>query len=274
MNKFLKPIRLWFTSLVLMLSLPGIFSCGTLRNGHRWAEDATIWPGWKRLGNAAVHAASSPYTWVPASGAVVMQFGHLDKSISDWAMDHTPLFGSQQQAYKASDNTSTATDIILYISILAAPSGDDPVPWIIAKAKGFAVDFAALAVTDGTIAVLKKSTHRLRPNGSTNLSFPSGHSTMASLNSTIAFRNFQFLYLPAPAPTVIGTGLIGLSLLCSWGRVEAGAHYPSDVLAGLALGHFAGIFFQDAFLGIDDKEFLINLGPVNNRLMLSFNLKF
>jgi hypothetical protein len=44
--------------------------------------------------------------------------------------------------------------------------------------------------------------------------------------------------LPVPLP-VPGTGF----------RVEAGAHYPSDVIVGMAIGDFFGAMFDDAFLG-------------------------
>ena len=39
-----------------------------------------------------------------------------------------------------------------------------------------------------------------------------------------------------------------------WARVEAGAHYPLDVCAGAAIGHFVSSFIHDAFLGLPEKE--------------------
>jgi len=124
-------------------------------NGHNWAEDATLLPGWKRLGNAAVHAVSNPYTWLPASGAVALQFVHMDKNLSDWDIDHSLVFRSRMQ-----------------------------------------------------------------------------------------------------------------------GRVEGGVHYPSDVLAGLVLGHFAGVFFQDAFLGIDAEESGFEVAPVDGGFMFTLIWRF
>ena len=42
----------------------------------------------------------------------------------------------------------------------------------------------------------------------------------------------------------------------AWARVEGDRHYPSDVLAGAALGHFLSAFIHDAFLGLpEDKKF-------------------
>jgi membrane-associated phospholipid phosphatase len=36
----------------------------------------------------------------------------------------------------------------------------------------------------------------------------------------------------------------------AWARVEGGKHFPSDGLAGAALGHFLSTFIHDAFIGI------------------------
>jgi membrane-associated phospholipid phosphatase len=38
----------------------------------------------------------------------------------------------------------------------------------------------------------------------------------------------------------------------AWARVEARKHYPSDVLAGAALGHFLTAFIHDAFLNLPE----------------------
>jgi membrane-associated phospholipid phosphatase len=42
----------------------------------------------------------------------------------------------------------------------------------------------------------------------------------------------------------------------AWTRVEAGVHYPSDVLASAAIGHFLSTFIDDAFMGIPEHESL------------------
>ena len=40
----------------------------------------------------------------------------------------------------------------------------------------------------------------------------------------------------------------------AWARVEGNVHYPSDVLAGMALGHFVAALINDAFMGLDDSS--------------------
>jgi len=49
----------------------------------------------------------------------------------------------------------------------------------------------------------------------------------------------------------IGFGVIAAGT--AWARVEGGVHYPSDVLAGMALGHFVAAFINDAFMGLNDS---------------------
>ena len=42
----------------------------------------------------------------------------------------------------------------------------------------------------------------------------------------------------------------------AWARVEAGRHFPSDVLAGAALGNFITTFILDAFLSPSEDSSL------------------
>lgn len=96
------------------------------------------------------------------------------------------------------------------------------------------------ALCTGTYSLLKRSTLRPRPyqvvtaiqRGAAPLdafSFPSGHTLHA-----VAFTLAALAYYPALAPV-----LIVFTLLTAASRVVLGLHYPSDVLAGAALG--AGI---------------------------------
>ena len=47
----------------------------------------------------------------------------------------------------------------------------------------------------------------------------------------------------------------------AWGRIEAGKHYPSDVLAGYALGHFLAALVDNA-LGERTRRLQIKTRPV------------
>ena len=57
-----------------------------------------------------------------------------------------------------------------------------------------------------------------------------------------------------PAKTAAHIGLFTVEAGTAWGRVEADRHYPSDVLVGMAIGHFIAEFFDYAFLGLGNPD--------------------
>ena len=120
--------------------------------------------------------------------------------------------------------------------------------WLAIGGVGYALDAArrpawgrALGVVLGTYAlntVLKLVVRRRRPEldglppliaTPTRLSFPSAHAS----TSFAGARVFSRLGLPAAPLYALATGL-------SLSRLFLGVHYPSDVLAGAALGSAAG----------------------------------
>jgi hypothetical protein len=64
----------------------------------------------------------------------------------------------------------------------------------------------------------------------------------------LAAGNLRSTPLPRRLRTAADVALLALVGTGSWARVEAGEHYPADVLAGMAIGHFLGAFLNDAFL--------------------------
>jgi membrane-associated phospholipid phosphatase len=93
-------------------------------------------------------------------------------------------------------------------------------------------DAAQAFVVNGVwTGALKFATRRERPDGSSRLSFPSGHASNAFAWATVAERHYG-PRLGVPAYAV--AGLIGLS------RIEKNVHHLSDVLAGAALGYVVG----------------------------------
>ena len=225
--------------------------CATLPNGRGWGQDATIRPGWDRVGAAAANAARDPWVWAPLAGAVVFQIDNWDRRTSDWAREHTPVFGSQRNAEQWSDDLRDASAIAHYLTILATPSGIDGGEWLVNKIKGTLVDVAAVAATGVTTNVLKDATDRERPNGDDSASFPSGHTSSSAVHTRLASRNLESIPMSNGWRRTANIGLTALTLGTSWARVEAGWHYPSDTLVGMALGNFIASFVNDAFLGLD-----------------------
>ena len=93
-------------------------------------------------------------------------------------------------------------------------------------------DIAQATIVEAVYSTaIKYSTHRLRPDGSNYLSFPSGHTANAFSWATVAAH----YYGPKVAvPAYLVAGLVGL------GRLEKNAHYLSDVMAGATLGIIVG----------------------------------
>ena len=86
-----------------------------------------------------------------------------------------------------------------------------------------------LALSAVTVFSLKTIVNRQRPTGDYprwDSSFPSGHTTFA-FSTSIIYGNY---YPKLMIPLLLYSALVGFS------RIYKGEHYPTDVLAGIALG--------------------------------------
>ena len=176
-----------------LLVIPALIGCGTLPNGGGWGRDATLTPGWNRLGSAARNAAFSLETYAPLTIALFLQVDHMDRRLSDWASDKTPLFGSQDDADRWSSYLRDSAAVGYFVTSFATPSGEDPKEWAISKMKGLSVGMAALGLTLGATDILKEGTGRTRPDASDDRSLPSGHASAAGAFTTLARRNVHTL---------------------------------------------------------------------------------
>jgi len=237
--------------LIILASL--LCGCGTLRNGKGWGADATFSPGWDKTGTAAYNAMKSPFTWGPAAGAAILQIDNWDRRISRWATDTTPLFGSQAHANDWSNYLLYTSGTIYATTVLLAPSGEQSGVWLTNKIKGFVVGGAAIGFSEGVVGILQPALNRGRPDGSPR-SFPSGHATAAASFSTLAAKNIAALQLPGCSEIMYDSGFVLVTAGTAWARVEANRHYPADILAGMAIGHFISAFVNDAFLGLDTSH--------------------
>jgi membrane-associated phospholipid phosphatase len=223
-----------------------------MANNRGWGQDATLAPGWERVGQAAWNAAASPITWGPAAAAFAFQTGRADRNLQKWAAEKTPVFGSRERADRMSYDLRDAAGVIWVASGMATPGGDRAGDWTVNKVRGLGMQTGAGIVTRGAVGALKSGTDRTRPNGVDQDGFPSAHATGSALYSTFASRNLETMRLPGMATAASDVSLGVLTAATAWARVEANQHFPSDVLAGIALGHFFGAFVSDAFMGLDE----------------------
>jgi len=232
----------WFLATASVVTLSG---CAAAKRDLRAAD---YWPSGKRWKQATVRALKDPGTWVPAAGAVVVQIDDWDGRITDWAVDNTPLFGSGEDASKASDYLLVATNLSMLGTSLAVPNG--PGAWEFKPERAVLGEVGVL-LTAGLTDVLKDVSGRERPDGANDRSFPSGHTSQAFAASAFAGRSVGQLNLSKGGRLALESSITAMAAATAWARVEAGVHYPSDVLAGAALGNFIAIFVHDAFLPAD-----------------------
>lgn len=240
--------------IAVLVFVMGLAGCSAAPNGPAWGSQATLTPGWSRIGHAAADAARSPVTWAPLATAGLLQIGHADRHISHWASDHTPIFGSRNGAQRAS-NAMLGASVVLYgVTALATPSYQEN--WYQNKAKGLAVGAGAAIATEGVVAGLKSGVGRKRPDNSNNASFPSGHAALTSVSATMTMQNIDRLPISNTSQFALKSLAVGLSVTTDYARVAGRKHYPSDVLVGAAIGHFVGVFADEAFLGLSPDRFV------------------
>jgi membrane-associated phospholipid phosphatase len=261
------------TSPAVVLSLcAALTACGSLPGGGRWGAGATVAPGWPCIAESASDALASPRVWAPLAGAGLLliadRFAPVDRRVSSWATDHTPLFGSQRGADRASDALQNAARLLGIVTAVATPSGSandvrrdnwlESRDWLVAKGKGMVgVEGGSILVTHAVTFGMKDVVRRPRPDQSdakeAPRSFPSGHASHTSVVTTLALRNVDYLPWPAPARNAMRGALLATQVATAWARVEAAQHFPSDVLFAAALGDFVGAVGHDAFIGLPKR---------------------
>ena len=259
-----------FAVVIIVFTMTG---CGTLQNDRKWGQDAVYPVDLKKIPDAAYHAFFDLQTLIPAAGALVFGVSHADHKVSDWATDHTPIFGSKNNANDASDYLLYALEAETLTTALATPSGEDPKDWAYSKAKGLTVELGAELLTTGTTSLLKDITGRERPEGG-GKSFPSGHASAAFSSATLANRNLNEIKMEEGLRLPLQIGNLLLATSVGWARVEAGKHFPSDVLAGAALGHFLSAFIHDAFMGVPMNEMGFYVLPSKHGAMIGLSFGF
>lgn len=224
------------------------------------------WPSAGELGAAAVSAARSPGTWAPLAAAAVLSVGDLDQDLSDWAADRQPLFGADAES--ASDDLRRIANAAWLVTALVAPSDS-----LAGKAGGLTVGVAALGLENAVTGGIKSAAGRRRPDASDDRSFSSGHAGSAAAAAALARRNLDYLDLPMWVDTSLRLGLHGIAAGTGWARVEARKHYATDVLVGLAVGHFVAAFMHEAFMNPARPPMTVSYQAVSGGGALTLTLR-
>jgi undecaprenyl-diphosphatase len=145
--------------------------------------------------------------------------------------------------------------------------------WFVKKDRLIARKVVILSAISGILArevfanIIRTLYHRHRPyltyhihelisKGNDEASFPSGHATaMFAVASVIYFYNKK-----------LGGFLYALSILTGISRVIVGVHYPSDIIAGAALGILTG-YLVYKLLDKPIQNFAATWSTISDRLL-------
>lgn len=110
---------------------------------------------------------------------------------------------------------------------------------------------ATFVLCAGTTYILKHSIHSMRPDGTDNHSFPSGHTAVAFCGATVLHKEYGKL---SPWISVAGYAVATATAL---DRIRRNRHHWGDVAAGAAIGYLsaeAGYWIVDKIMGKKKKK--------------------
>lgn len=247
---------------VTLLAAVLLTGCATARSEFRapGRED------WKR---SIAAAAKDPDTWVPAVAALAIAAAGVDDDISDWAREQTPLFGSPERAVTASNELKGASHVLMFAT--AIPRADGTPRW-----ERFAVTAIEDELIVGAVGAVtlggKELADRERPDASNRASFPSGHSSGSAATAALARENLPRSAIPPRFHAAVRIGSRVLHGATAWARIEGGKHYPTDVLAGSALGNLLAVTLDRAIR--DGTEVTVSIAPSREGVLVSASVRF
>ena len=176
------------------------------------------------LGMSFTSSLFSEQNVLPAAigGTLALTLAPYDQAISSARRATNPSFGTIGEA---------AGGKVVMLSVVG---GTITASFFSQSTRLKSTAFALAQATTVDLAIvygLKYATQRERPDGSNNLSFPSGHAADAFVVATVFSHYYGWKW---GVPLYAAAGLIAVS------RVEKGKHWPSDVAAGAAIGLLAG----------------------------------
>lgn len=126
----------------------------------------------------------------------------------------------------------------------------------------------ANAIMGTVVTIMKNSFKQERPDGSNNLSFPSGHTATAFTNASLLFYEYKdanVWYASSGFLFATATGVL---------RIANNKHYVSDVLTGAGIGTAVGFLvsywhpFQSFSLGKSKKTTALVYPQIGNQIGL------
>ncbi|HEY0590502.1 MAG TPA: phosphatase PAP2 family protein [Thermoanaerobaculia bacterium] len=193
----------------------------------------------------------------------------MDEDVSDWAREQTPLFGSAHRAETASNELKGASHVLMLAT--AIPPRDAADRWTVFALS--AIEEEAIVAAVGAVTLgAKNAADRERPDASNRASFPSGHSSGSAATGALARETLARSAIPSRWHPAVRVGSRVIHGATAWARIEAGKHYPTDVLAGSALGNLLAVTLDRAIR--DGKEVTVSIAPSREGVFLDARIRF
>ena len=153
----------------------------------------------------------------------------VEKAIYDFSLHHHWWGTLFSDIEKASIPFMVVVTVGLWL--LARPGADRK--WKLAAASGLGAAALALAVNKVISGAIW---HRDRPYETHHFTDPWSHKTDASFPSDHSSASFAIAFAVLAFDPLAGAIFLVFAVVIAFGRLAIGAHYPGDVLAGLAIG--------------------------------------
>lgn len=227
---------LFFFTILAVLLCSG---CASSPGGNTVSETNSPF---KRFTHAARSAFYDKGTWPLLLGAVAFRNSDYDAKVADYAMEHRPLFATDERADSDTDKLRSFSYLLTYGTALAVNE-----TWS-ESGKRVLTDTSALYTTRLTTKQMNIEVEREYPGGGGDDAFGSHHAASPFAAAALTRRNVDELAISKWAARGINVSAYAAATASAWGRIEMGLHYPSDQLASAAVGNFIAILFNDAFL--------------------------
>jgi membrane-associated phospholipid phosphatase len=100
-------------------------------------------------------------------------------------------------------------------------------------------------------------------------SFVSGHSAVSFAFATFLSMTYADLYGPSTASKLVWASSLSLASLTAFARVQAGMHFPTDVITGAAVGAAAGYLIPSLHRVGADHGVSLSAGPSGFQISLA-----
>ena len=144
----------------------------------------------------------------------------------------------------------------------------------------------AATITAGVTLLSKSLTERPRPfvyNSQVDFeekirrqarhSFFSGHTSIAAMNTFFLAKIFNDYYPDSKYKAYIWTGAALIPAATAYSRVEGGKHFPTDAMAGYAVGALIGYFIPHFHKVRNQKDLGLHIEPIPFGVSLKVELK-